>query len=254
MLSIESDEIASIQNQILHLRINPFPECKVMFDDSSKPAVVEESANIHPNNVAHCSYATPPNAQLVPLREPSDSRKNYLPQQSVPPTQQTNQEQPYYPNTGKMNPANFSYSSEQPCYDNASRSCNSNGGMQQCYREQPQEPNMALQFMKDVQQSISRVVDAPYFGFEQVSPDYQFDPPEEDDDVLEIPTTSMSQTRAAAVLATASNLENDCDKSYNSTNNGATATQSTTLSPRTMEAFYEDLEKYSETLDFGNNS
>ena len=108
---------------------------------------------------------------------------------------------------------------------------------------------MALQFMQAMQQSISQVIDIPFFGYEQVKPDYQFDPIV-DDDVFD--TLNPQMMTAASAQPTAIDSKTNCDKNENPPVIELPQ-QSATLTPRAMEELYEALEEYSESYDFKNS-
>ena len=245
---IGSDEIASIQNQLQHLKINPYPECKgIIFDDTEKPVDIHQG-----NNSAQCSHTTPSNVPFLPPTEPVDATTKYLSQQSVPLPHQPNREQHYY-STREVNP-NISYVRPDPSFRDGGGSSFINIGpmAQQADREQQpslQTANMALQFMQAMQQSISQVIDIPFFGYEQVKPDYQFDPIV-DDDVFD--TLNPQMMTAASAQPTAIDSKTNCDKNENPPVIELPQ-QSATLTPRAMEELYEALEEYSESYDFKNS-
>ena len=242
---IGSDEIASIQNQLQHLKINPYPECKgIIFDDTEKTVDIHQG-----NSSAECSYTMPSDVSFLGLTETSDSMSRNLSQQSVPPPNQLSQEQHYY-YTGEVN-QNLSNIHRAPSFrrDGGDIGSMAQQGDRDMYREQqllPQTANMTLQFMQAVQKSISQVVDLPFFGYEQVKPDYQFD-----EDVFEnlnstqIPPTAFAQPTIVESRYTSNKNENPPVVELS---------QSTTLSPRTMADLYETLEEYSESYDLQNDS
>lgn len=106
---------------------------------------------------------------------------------------------------------------------------------------QPQNVKVSMHFMQAMQQSISQVASAPYFGFEKVKPDYQFD--SEGDNVL-----AKTQTRnwipSSSPVATGPDLGHDSD-AHQRLPEVESATPSLALTSRTMEELYEELEKYS---------
>ncbi len=241
--------------------------------------VLEESArthNITVNNSTHGGYVVSSDITQS-LRsastaeqsrtEPNTSGGSYLPPQPVPPTHQQHLQHPYapYPNEEMNHNQNISYAYRDPPSTSSSSSYTSsngsnsngvgstkgyNGEKGQDLQEQSQTPNMALQFMQAMQQSVDQVINTPYFGFEFVKPDYQFDPIVDEDLPVNSTTTPIQPVANLLSLDSKSSVSQDSasDRSFSQPvveSIDATA-QSTALTPRTMEALFEALEEYSE--------
>lgn len=244
-----------------------------MVPEQPSVPILEESARIPkiPVNKSthHDGYASSDTTQSVrsaSTAEQSASGGSYLPPQPVPPTHQQHLQHPYvpYPN-GEMNHNhNISYAHREPPSTSSSSYSSSNGsnsngvggtkgynGLKgQDLQEQPQTANMALQFMQAMQQSVDQVINTPYFGFEFVKPDYQFEPIADED--FPVSSTMTPIQPVANLLSPESkssvSQDSESDRSLGQPVVESTdaATQSTALTPRTMEALFEALEEYSE--------
>ena len=115
-------------------------------------------------------------------------------------------------------------------------------------QQKPQEmASMALQFMQAVQNSVQQVVQVPYFGFEWVKPDYQFDPLANDELMESFCSTPPQPNSVSESVEDPSSpgSMSTSSLSYNSTNENPPPPPMAALSPRTME-LYEALEEFSE--------
>ena len=121
IIIIGSDEISSIQHQLQHLKINPYPECKVIPDDASGgplmgPVDPSVAAAVHPPEGggfpiegAQSFYAaTSSDAQSMTFNscssntiEQQDAGNTYVPHHQFPPVQQQQHSRASYP-TGDM--------------------------------------------------------------------------------------------------------------------------------------------------------
>ena len=184
--------MSSLRQQLQNLKIEPFPECKVI-EDSTSILVTKETTDISILNIYPANREAPfSSTPAVPLFPPSSEQQyhvpttNYvLPQLSDPLTNTSNQEE----------------SSNHPKRDLNSKSEDRHGDGQQ----QP-PANMALQFMQAVQQSVNQVADIPFFGYKQVKPDYRFDSIIGDDEVLDMLNSIESQTRTHDMESISDNI------------------------------------------------
>ncbi|KAK4018467.1 hypothetical protein OUZ56_000518 [Daphnia magna] len=252
-LQLGNDEISSIQHQLQHLKINPYPECKVIPEDVGVPvmAAVDPSNPVHssfPVTDAAQSYYAPTSDAAIPRTYTSDCRteqdacgSSYLPLHHFPPVQhQQHHYAPSYPSGAAQ--SNEPYVNRQPTSLSSSSypssSCcvegNTTGvptGQQDPYRayqqqqqqqqpqQQQQQPppqmaNMALQFMQAIQQSVNQVVNVPDFGFDWVKPDYQFDPMV-DDEILDV-LDAKTSTHQNYCISSVEDLSSPDSKSSNS--------------------------------------
>ncbi len=144
----------------------------------------------------------------------------------------------YYPPTYGV--SGYSYNSSNISMD-ANQGNVSVTGVSGPNAPQPQNGKVTMHFMQAMQQSISQVASAPYFGFEQARPDYQFDL--EGDDML-----AKTQTRtwipSSSPLSTGSDSVQSSD-AHQRLPDVESATPSLAFTSRTMEELYEELEKYS---------
>ena len=280
-----SNEVSSIQHQLQHLKINPYPECKVIPDDSNISA---EPSSIHGCSVAHHPAGTSCDNNYTDGSTPSVAQQHIVhPQQyqrsqtesyvsadrSVPPinhyqSTDTSQIQVQEQLTHQMIGQGMTSSTVPSSYPTIDTNQvqqhqqfvtghtipnNQIGDLGQSTQQHPAtSANMTMQFMMAVQKTVSQVVNAPSFGFEWVKPDYQFD--EIDDQLLEaitsstpIQRTSSSETDPFSPEMNSSS-SSSCSSSLVTTENPPTAhvEDALPLSPNTMEQFYEALEEYTD--------
>lgn len=199
--------MSSIQNQLNSLKLNPYPELKVIPDDNEACAPLENTnqpsytncPTLNAKEISSClsdvELAGSSSASAYQPVLPVSTHSSYTQRQLGPEAYQQQGCQ-----TGQMNgynaqqlqtpflaqqqmappqqpPASQGY--QQPPTSQGYQQPPTSQGYQQTstslgYQQPPM--NMALQFMQAMQQSVSQVVNAPHFGYEWVKPDYQFDP------------------------------------------------------------------------------
>ncbi len=266
------DEISSIQYQLQHLKINPYPECKVVPDDSSIP---EETPIAHTNTINY-PVSSCGNQSVYEIPSETQSRRSWAIHQSVPNgADYVTGVKPMVPHQQPLNPQSMhalhrnnsaeiieanahnvlpeppsSSSSYSVDCNSCGKSSGSNGQIGHCksgpYREQ-QEPqitnSMAMRFMQAIQQSVHQVISEPYFGFEWVKPDYKFDTIVDDDLFESFKSASSEQTLIPSTVE-----EFSAPELSQSTKDGAplAETPSATVSQQTLEELYEAIEEYSE--------
>ena len=199
-----NDEVSSIQSQLNSLKLNPYPELKVVHDgnetalgiaDQQQPPFNDESSNSSTLNAKEISNRL---SHVELVGSSMGGSLTYQQQPHAPPflpsaDAYAQRQQP------EMDAAATAYQSQQRCQNGRANGFN----VQQLQQHQaqqflaqsqqqiptihpinPQEyqngmnqpTNMAMQFMQVMQQSVSQVANAPHFGYEWVKPNYQFDP------------------------------------------------------------------------------
>lgn len=122
----------------------------------------------------------------------------------------------------------------------------------------PSMVDMGMQFMRAMHQSVTQVVDEPYFGFEWVKPDYQFDGLIDADELAEALGRTPEHNSAGSPL----DDEADSPRSKSSRRSSGSGSDASVqhehpptsndtadadaLTPKAMEELYDELEKYSE--------
>jgi hypothetical protein len=199
-----TDEVSSIQSQLNSLKLNPYPELKVVHDGNETPLDVGDQPSFHDGT----SHSPTLNAKVISSRlsdvELGGSSTYQQPAHSPPFPPSANpyaQRQP-----PQLDAATMAYQQQQQqprCQNGETNGFNAQQLQQQQHQaqqflaqsqqqipanhpqeyqngmnqqQQPPGTNMAMQFMQAMQQSVSQVANAPHFGYEWVKPNYQFDP------------------------------------------------------------------------------
>lgn len=162
--------MSSIQNQLNSMKLNPYPELKVIPDDNETTEVA--AAPVKVDSCNQQQYTNGYQASVSPTLNAKEISSCLSEVELV--------------NSAVASPPSAPYQQQDPStflrYQNGDMSGISAQQMrllaQQHMGQQQngQQQNMALQFMHAMQQSVSQVANAPHFGFEWVKPDYQFDP------------------------------------------------------------------------------
>ena len=195
-----NDEVSSIQNQLNSLKLNPYPELKVVNEgnetsptnaanqQSSSSFDDGPSSTLNAKEISNCLS----DVELVGSSSPESSTYQQLPHAS-----------PAYPQRQQpqLDTATRAYQQQQLCQNGETVAFNAQQQQLQQHQSQQflaqsqqqsihsqdyqnginqqhdmQPTNMAIQFMQAMQQSVSQVANAPHFGYEWVKPNYQFDP------------------------------------------------------------------------------
>lgn len=196
-----NDEVSSIQNQLNSLKLNPYPELKVVNEgnetlptnaanqQSSSPSFDDgPSSTLNAKEISNCLS----DVELVGSSSSESSTYQQLPHASASYPQRkqpqldtaTVYQQQQLCQNGETVGFNAQqqqlqqHQSQQFLAQSQQQSIHpqdfQNGINQQHDMQQP--TNMAIQFMQAMQQSVSQVANAPHFGYEWVKPNYQFDP------------------------------------------------------------------------------
>ena len=185
---LDNEEVSSIQNQLNSLKLNPYPELKVISEDNdtSPPTNTDASSYLNQESGTTATLNAKEISNCLSDAELASSTSSSPPFQQLPPTA---------PYSHQLDPsASAAYGYQQNSETNglsaqqlhqmqflAQHQMPPMGQQGQAYamdQQQQQQPmkNVALQFMQAMQQSVHQVANAPHFGFEWVKPDYQFDP------------------------------------------------------------------------------
>ena len=162
VLLTEKDEISSIQQQLSELKLNPYPEMKVVCDESDPapagPCAFSSSQDF--NSVRH--------GQDEALPSPYHQHQQYYQGLQEQPEHAAIQLEGHPPN-----PVSHADLVGADFYHDTDR-----------YTQQHQESlsdememKMAIQFMMAMQKSVQQVVNTRHFGFEWVTPNYSFEAP-----------------------------------------------------------------------------
>jgi hypothetical protein len=204
-----NDEVSSIQSQLNSLKLNPYPELKVVSEsnEATSPAHtvnqqqpsfnddLNSSSTLNAKEISNClsevelagastsessTYQQSPHASLM-----SPSTNSYLqrqqPQLDAAAATTYQQQQQLCQNDGPIgfNAQQLQQHQAQQFLAHSQQTLhpiNPHGYQNGSIQQQQQPTNMAMQFMQAMQQSVSQVANAPHFGYEWVKPNYQFDP------------------------------------------------------------------------------
>jgi len=150
------DEVSSIQHQMQQLKLNPYPELPVVPDESksvnsefdapgsSSPSGCYETKN--PSSSMGCQQASSSHQfESSSVRISAAAAQNWSAASNN------------YADYGKFQPHQ-----QQQSWASGDQ-------------QQQQAAQMAYQFMQIMEKSVNQIVSVPHFGFEWVTPDYQFD-------------------------------------------------------------------------------
>jgi len=133
-----------------YLKLNPYPQLPI--DPESNCTVNPSESGPSTSSTSGC-YET--NSSIISGHQ----QTNYISHQfDIPSSSRISTAANYYPDYGKCPP------------QQQQQSWASDGNQQQASAQ------MTYQFMQAMEKSVNQVIDVPQFGFEWVTPDYQFDP------------------------------------------------------------------------------
>jgi len=148
----DEEEVASIQDQLKALKLNPYRELKVVPEGNDPP-------HSFPSNEYH---ACAPDYH----HQPAATRDHYQPPVVAASAHDS-----------ALKPEDYSstISESELAQSDTSASSSSSSGSSSYQGQQPSGEDQMAQFMQAVNQSVDQVANAPHFGFEWIKPDYQFD-------------------------------------------------------------------------------